>query len=238
MILQYYKFDKKSYNGFINYLNNEADLEYKKFNTSIVNTEKNVIGNRIPFLRKIAKNISKGDYKNFIKLNTHQTHEEIIIHGLIIGYLKLDMDNTIKMLDDFIIHIDNWAVNDITSSNLSVFKKEQDKGIEYIKTLINSDNPWFIRFSLTLMLSHYIDDANIDMVIDLAVRVENPHYYVMMAKAWLLSMIFVKYNEKIMIILENNILDKESHNKTISKIRESRQVSSKLKEEVNKLKRR
>jgi 3-methyladenine DNA glycosylase AlkD len=238
MILKYYKFDKKSYKGFLEYLKSEVDNEYKIFNTKLLNTEKPVIGNRIPLLRKCAKEISEGDFKTFIKLNNHTTYEEIIIHGLIIGYLNLNMEDTIKMLDTFIIHIDNWAVNDVVVSSLKVFKKEQEKGLSYINTLINSDNPWFIRFGLILLLSYYRNDKYIDKVLEISSRVVNDHYYVKMANAWLISMCFVKYKDKTLTLLNNNNLDKWSHNKAISKIRESRQVSKEDKEMVNTLKKR
>jgi 3-methyladenine DNA glycosylase AlkD len=238
MILKYYKFDKKSYKGFLEYLKSEVDSEYKIFNTKLLNTEKNVIGNRIPLIRKCAKEISQGDYKTFIKLNSHTTHEEITIHGLIIGYLNLNMEDTIKMLDTFIIHIDNWAVNDVVVSSLKVFKKEQEKGLSYINTLINSDNPWFIRFGLILLLSYYRNDKYIDKVLDISSRVVNDHYYVKMANAWLISMCFVKYKDKTLMLLNNNNLDKWSYNKAISRIRESRQVSKEDKEMVNTLKKR
>ena len=238
MILKYYKFDKKSYAGFLEYLKSEVDSEYKNFNSNIINTEKKVIGNRIPLIRKCAKEISQGDYKSFIKLNSHNSHEEIMLHGLIIGYLNLNYEDTIKMLDEFIIYIDNWAVNDVVSSSLKVFKKDQEKGLSYINSLVNSDNPWFIRFGLTLLLSHYINDKYIDNIIAISSRVVYDHYYVKMANAWLLSMCFVKYKDKILLLLESNLLEKETHNKTIAKIRESRQVSKEDKDIVNKLKRR
>jgi 3-methyladenine DNA glycosylase AlkD len=238
MILKYYKWNKKTYNGFIEHLKEQVDLKYKDFNTNIINTDKKVIGNRIPLLRQYAKEISSGDYKDYLKYNNHNYYEESTIHGLIIGYLNLNMQDTIKMLDEFVIHIDNWATNDVVASTLKVFKKEPELGFKYINTLVNSDNPWFIRFGLVLLLCHYNNLEYIDRVLSITKRVEYDHYYVKMANAWLISMCYVKHKDKTLLMLKDNNLDKWTHNKAIQKIKESRQVSKEDKEMVDKLKKR
>jgi 3-methyladenine DNA glycosylase AlkD len=233
-----YKWTKKSYQAFINYLKQDVDPEYKEMNTKILNGGLKVIGNRIPTLRQVAKEISRGDYHGFIKYNTHQTFEEVTIHGLIIGYLMLDVDETIKMLNDFVIYIDNWGTNDVVASTIKTFKKDQDKGFKYITTLIDSNNPWSIRFGLILLLSHFINDNHIDKILDIAGRVEYDHYYVKMGNAWLISMCYVKHKDKTTLFLKNNKLDKWTHNKAIQKIKESLQVSDMDRKYVETLKKR
>ena len=83
----------------IKYLDSIKDDEYKKFNEKIIKTN-NIIGIRIPILKKIAKEISKLDYLTFIKNNKHKYYEEIILHGLVITYLK-DYDVAIKLFDEY-----------------------------------------------------------------------------------------------------------------------------------------
>ena len=62
--------------------------EYREFHSGLGINKDNLIGIKLPILKDIAKNISKGNYQEFIKYNTHQYYEEIMIHGLIIGYIK------------------------------------------------------------------------------------------------------------------------------------------------------
>ncbi|MCD8562233.1 MAG: hypothetical protein LRY26_00275 [Bacilli bacterium] len=86
------------YKEFIKYLNDQVDLEYKDFKCTLLNSSSIVIGNNIPTLRRCALDISRGDYMGFIKLCTHKTYEETTIHGLIIGYLRVSIENTIKII--------------------------------------------------------------------------------------------------------------------------------------------
>ncbi len=57
-----------------------------------------------------------------------------------------------------------------------------------------------------------------------------------MAESWLICEIFIKYPDVGLKYLENNKLDKFTINKSISKIRDSFQVSDYLKTEVLKYK--
>ena len=81
----------------IKYLSSIKDDEYKKFNERIIKTN-NIIGVRIPILKKIAKEIIKNDYLTFIKNIKHKYYEEIMLHGLVITYLK-DYNESIKLFD-------------------------------------------------------------------------------------------------------------------------------------------
>lgn len=220
-----YKWSSDTYAHFLSYLEGEVDHKYKDMSNNILKSDKKVIGNRIPLLRKIAKEISRGDYQSFIKLNPHKTFEETTIHGLVIGYLNTDIDTTITMLKDFTGYIDNWGTNDVVASSLKVFKKDQSKGFKYLKSLIKTNKPWLVRFGLIMMLSHYINDDYIDHILAIVGEVDIDHYYVKMGNAWLISMCYVKQKEKTTIFLKNNRLDYWTQNKAIQKIRESYQVS-------------
>ena len=70
------------------------------------------------------------------------------------------------------------------------------------------------------MVDEYIDD-----ILQLVQTSYINHYYVNMAIAWLLSIFYIKYPEKTIMILENKKLDIWIHNKTISKIRDSYRVT-------------
>ena len=83
---------KKDYKVFIDYLKSLADADYQKLNERTGITEKS-LGVRIPTLKKTAKDIYKGNYKDFIKYNKHNYYEEIILHGQIIGYIKDILEN-------------------------------------------------------------------------------------------------------------------------------------------------
>ena len=227
------KFNKQNYNKFIKGLYSNQDLKYQEFHKKLLNSHIELIGIRTPSLRKTAKEIAQNDYQGYIKYCTHNTYEENTIHGLILGYLKIDTKELLKLIDEFLPYNNNWATNDITTSNLKVFKKLP---IDYVYKYINSNNPWEIRFGLTLLLSHYINDENIDEILEIADNIKSKEYYVQMANAWLLSICYIKQKDKTLKYLKNNNLDTFTFNKAISKICDSYRVSKEDKEYLKTLK--
>lgn len=210
------------------------DLEYQKFHKKLLNNDKiNVIGIRTPIMKEIAKNMAKNEYLEYIN-SKHTYYDEIVIHGFILGYIKVPFKQLLKYLDDFIPLVDNWATNDMVCANLKAFKKNQNEGFKYIDKLLQGNN-YSKRFGLVLLLDHYLNDEYIDRVLDICLNIKDNDYYVMMANSWLLSICFIKYKDKTYKILINNNLDKMVLNKAISKICDSLRVTKDDKEEIKKL---
>lgn len=211
------------------------DLKYKEFNDKILNNNTyKTIGIRIPLLRKIASDMAKNGYIDYIN-SEHTYYEEYMIHGLILGYIKIPFNELLKLLDDFIPFLNDWATVDITVSNLKCFKNNLDLGYDYILKLLKGST-FSIRFGIILLMDYYINDTYIDAVLNIILNIKNNDYYVMMARAWLLSTTYIKYKDKTLDILKNPKLDKVTFNKTISKICDSKRVSKIDKEEVRSLK--
>lgn len=226
------------YNKFIEELYSLQDLKYKEFNSKIVVSD-NVIGVRTPELKKIAKTIARSNYNSFFKNNKHKYFEENLVHGLVLGYLKLNFEELRQYIDDFILYIDNWAVCDMTAANLKVFKKNKTKDICFneIKLYINNSNPWINRFGYVLLLDYFIDENYIDEIFKLCSSYKD-HYYVKMAIAWLISICYIKHKGRTLTFLKNNNLDDWTYNKTIQKIIESNRVSDEDKKMLRGMKRK
>ena len=212
-----------NYDDFINILYLYQDLKYKKFHSKLI-LDSNLIGVRTPILKKIAKDISKGDYLNFILNNKHELYEEKLVHGLVIGYLNIDFNEVINLLNNFVIYIDNWAVCDLAAANLKIFSKNLDIGFKIIEKYINNSNTWINRFGYVLLLDYYICDNYIDKIFDMGKEYKDD-YYVKMRIAWLLSMCYLKYKNKTIKFLKKGYLDTWTKNKTIQKIIESKRIS-------------
>lgn len=225
-----------TYDEFIRYLYNLQDLKYKRFQKKLILSD-NLIGIRTPKLKKIAKEISKSNYKLFFESNMHSLYEENLIHGLVLGYLKLDFNNLKFYIDEFIPYINNWAVCDLTASNLKIFNKYKDDGFDQIKKYLKSNNTWINRFGYVLLLSYYINDKYIDTIFGLCNNYKD-EYYVKMAIAWLISICYIKFKEKTLEFLKNNKLDDWTYNKSIQKIIESNRVTIEEKDILKKLKRK
>jgi len=216
---------KSDYQKIIDYLIENQDLKYREFHLSLKGAS-DMIGVRTPILKNIAKEISKKDYMSFINLNKHKYYEEKAILAYLLGYLNIDFNELLELLDKNIEYFDSWALTDGLCSNLKIFKKYQEEGFCYIKKLLNSNNPWYIRIGLVLLLDYYINDNYIDKILEISQNISNGDYYVMMANAWLISICYIKYKEKTKMILDK--LDVITRRKAINKINDSKRVKEKI----------
>lgn len=217
-------------------LKEKQDSFYKTFNARIGITE-NVIGVRMPELRKMAREISKKDYQNYLNKDL-KYHEEIMLQGLIIGTLKGDLNMIYKYIDQFVPRINNWAICDTFVWKLKIVQTNQAYFLPLVEKYLKSLKEYEIRFAVVLMLAYYLTDEYIDLVLEKTIQIHHNGYYVKMAIAWLMSIAYIDYPKKVTSILKKQQLDLFTHNKTIQKIQESRMVSSEKKEELKTLKRK
>lgn len=237
---------EKDYEKFLDYLFAEQDLKYREFNAKIIvlNLD-NLIGIRIPAIRKIAKEIVKGEYFDYLKIfetrlneNKILYFEEKIIYTMVICNIKEDFNNKLPKIDRIISLIDNWALCDCALSSARFVRKNQECFYKYLLKKVDSQNPWELRFVLVSLLEYYMERKYLKSIFDICEHITNEDYYVKMAKAWLLSICYVNFKMETFTFLKNCNLDKWTVNKTVQKIRESLRVSKEEKEEILELKRK
>lgn len=229
--------EKFSYTSIRNELNSLVDEKYKKFHSGLCPNNNNILGVRIPKLRKIAKDISKGDWRKFLEENKNEYYEETMLEGFVIGYSKMELEERFKLLYKFIPKIDNWAVCDCSCSTLKFVQKNKKEMWEFIKTYLKSSKEFELRFAIIIILDYYLTDEYIDEVFNIFDKVKKEDYYVKMAIAWTLQVTYVKYKEKTIKYLENNNLDDFTYNKAIQKMIESYRISKEDKAILRKMKR-
>ena len=221
-----------------NELMGKADSRYKEFHSALIPGVSDILGVRLPEIRKIAKKYVGTDLGNeFLSQLPHNFYDEYMLHGIMIGYMRVDYLKTEKYVTDFLPYIDNWAVCDSFVSSLKTFFKNRESAYEFIKTQLKSDSPYRIRFALVAFLNYYTDDRYARDALTLAVSVsKNSHYYVKMALAWLISVFLVKQYEITVPIIENRLLPSWIHNKSIQKAKESFRISDERKAYLKSLK--
>lgn len=224
--------NKEKYTDFLLKLKEMEDLEYKRFHSKLGINYDYLIGIRVPQLKKLAKEISKTDYNSFIKYNTHETYEEILIHGLLLGYLKEEFDIILGLFNDYIKYIDNWALCDSTIANMHIWKHNLEKGFLFVIECLNSKNEWMQRVGFVLLLDYYINEQYIDRILDICNDYKTDNYYVKMAIAWLISVCYIKYPKQTYKFIKNNNMSSWIQNKSIQKIRESLRISKEEKDEL------
>ena len=214
----------------------KQDLKYKEFHSSLCPNVDQIIGVRVPELRKIAKEIAPTDYDGFLKNAQDEYYEELVLQGLVIGYAKISIEETFEYLKEFVPKINSWAVCDTTCSNLKITKNYMNEMWEFLEQYINSQNEYEIRFALVMYLNYYLTDEYIDLILKKIDKITNQEYYVQMAIAWLISFAYIKQREITEKYLLKNNLDKFTQNKSIQKICESYRVSEEDKEKLRKYK--
>ena len=221
----------------INKLNDLSDNEYKTFSSNLIpNVEKeNVLGVRIPLIRKLAKEIKDEDYiDDFLLELPHKYQEEYLLHGILLSIKYKDIDILLDKLDDFLGYVNNWAVTDIISPKL--FKKYPKKVYKYIKKWVKSKDEYVIRFGVVSLLQFYLDENYDKMVLELVSKIKSNYYYVNMAIAWFYSFALIKQYDDAIIYFRDRKLDKWIHNKSIQKAIESYRISDDKKEYLRSLK--
>ena len=215
----------KDYKKFIEYLFSLKDDEYRKFNQKIIKTD-NIIGIRLPILKNIAKNIAKVDYMSFIKNNQHQYYEEIMLHGLVITYLKVSFEESVILFDDYIKFIDSWATCDSVVMNYKIVSKNLDFYLIKIKEYLSNKKTFIKRVGIVLLF-YYLNDKYIDSVLEISDSIVTTEYYVKMANSWLISICLIKYYDKTINFLKNCHLDDWTYNKALQKAIESNRIKDK-----------
>lgn len=215
---------------YLEFIKINADEKYKNFHQGLTNSHYKINGVRLPILKKKAKEISKMDNAvEFLKWDTI-SYEHIMMQGIVIGYMKYSLKQKLELVDEFIDKIDDWAVNDSVSS---LIKSKDEELFNFALKQLKSDNPWRIRFGITLLMNNYIDEMHIDKSIKEVFKVTNNYYYVDMAKAWYIQNIAIKFEDKAKMLLLNKDVSPTIKKMAKQKIRDSRRTTLSLKEYVN-----
>lgn len=220
-----------------------SEEDYKTFNQKLLPGVEHVLGVRLPAMRKLAKEVAKGDFRSYLdeaaeKIGADSIHEEIMLQGLVLGYVKMDREERTEYLEEFVPKITNWAVCDSCVNSYKFMQKDPDYWFDYLKKYQKSDEEFRLRFMIVAMMSHFVDESHIDEILRICSTVRNDGYYTKMGVAWALQVCYVKFPEKTKALLKDNQMDDFTHNKAIQKIRESYRVSREEKEELNQLKRK
>ena len=212
------------------------DKEYMKFLSKLTPnvSEDTIIGVRIPEIRKLAKKLVKNnEYEDFLKELPHKYYDENLLHGAIISESK-DFENCIKLLDNFLPFVDNWAVCDVLSPN--VLKNNREETLRKVDLWLKSERVYTVRFAIGVLMQYFLDKEFNDKYLEKVARIENDDYYVKMMQAWYFATALAKQWGNAIVYLEQKKLKIWVHNKTIQKAIESRRISAENKKYLKALK--
>ena len=206
------------------------DTGYRDFHARLILTveKEKIIGIRTPILRKFAKEFGKTEESElFLKVLPHQYYEENNLHGLLIEQIR-DYDKCLEELERFLPFIDNWATCDLLA--LHMMKKHRDIFIREVFRWIESDQPYTIRFGISMLMRHYLDEEFKTEYPEKVAAIRSEEYYVNMMRAWYFSTALAKQYENVLPFLEKRQMDVWTHTKTLQKAIESYRITSEQKE--------
>lgn len=218
-------------------LSSMADEKYRLFSCKLLPdaVRKTVIGVRLPQLRTLAKNMVKnGAYAIVLNSSIGSTMEEKMVYGMLIGYAPLTDEQKFEYLLKFVPKIDCWSVCDCVCVSLK-FKDKKKLWAFLLKNYAKSTAEFELRFVLVMALNHFLEEKYLEDVLRLVANISSPAYYVVMAQAWLLSMLYVKFPQSVLDFLTSHKVSTIVYAKTLQKILESRQISQIQREEIKNL---
>ena len=194
-----------------------AEPSYQQFSSRLLPGTPDILGVRLPILRKMAKQIAKENWREFLNQNDDIYFEEIMLRGMVIGYIKdISIHEVMKHIQIFVPQINNWSVCDSFCSGLKITKQYQKQF-------------W--------LLIYYVDNQYVTDVLRELDQVQHSGYYVRMAIAWAISACYVSYPHLTLSYLKQTQLDTFTYNKALQKISESMKSDIKTKELMKQMKR-
>lgn len=209
-----------------------AEAQYRDFSLSLLPGVDNLLGVRLPTLRKMAARLARQeDWRDFLR-EPGDTFEETLLRGMVLGQAKAPLDEILRLTREFLPQINNWSICDSTCAGYLPARHHPDEVFSFAVQCLSSSAEFTVRFGVVLMLDHFVSEPYIDRLLTLLPAVRHEGYYAAMAVAWALSVCYVKFPEKTLFLLEQGVLSPFIHNKTIQKIIESRRISPQEKENL------
>lgn len=212
------------------------DVEYQKLQTKIIPNipSDTIIGVRIPMLKKLAKELFENPLKDdFMSVLPHKYYEENQLHIMLIC-LEKDFETCIDKLQKFLPYADNWAITD--QSSPKCFKKKHAELLPIIKEWLDSEHVYTARYAINIYMREFLDDDFSAEYMELISKKRGEDYYLKMMIAWYFATALAKQYAVAVTYIENQKLDKWTHNKAIQKAIESFRVTCEHKEYLRSLK--
>ena len=194
-----------------------------------------ILGVRLPALRKIARQLAKGEWEAYLAHARDDSYEEIMLQGMALGYAKGDFAKKQGHLRHFLAKIDNWSVCGSACAAIKLAKEQPEEMWGFLQECLGSGREYEARFALVQMLDYYVDREHLPRVLEAVDEVRLDKYYVKMAQAWAVSICYREFPEETLAYLERSRLDDFTFRKAIQKITESLKVPEEGKEAARRL---
>ena len=206
------------------------DEEYRDFHSKLMPNipKEDVIGIRVPVLRKFAKEFAKSDEKEkFLKELPHRYYEENNLHMMLLVEMK-DYDGCMQEMERFLPYINNWATCDFPAPKC--FEKHKKDVLEHIKIWIKSSQTYTVRYAIGMLMRLFLEDDFSAEYPQMVAEVSSEEYYINMMIAWYFATALAKQWDAVIPYIEQRKLSPWVHRKTIQKAVERYRITPGQKE--------
>lgn len=181
-----------------------------------------VLGVKMGTLRRLAKQIARGDWREYLETGAEDSFEERMLKGLVLCYAPTDIAELITGFEQIMPLIDNWAICDSVCAGYHFTQDEKDTLRAYLAEKISTDKEFDVRFALVMIINYYIEKESLEFVFSMLDRAEHPGYYARMAVAWLISTAYIQFEDQTTAYLSAAEVHPDILQKAVRKIKESR----------------
>ena len=221
------------------FLQENEDTGYRDFHSNLLPGVDNVMGIRLPVLRKFAKQLSGMDWQEWFEQADDQWYEETMLRGLVSAYAKMECKERLTYVAKFVPDINNWAVCDCFCSTLKDADKYQTEYWDFIETYFTSNKEYEARFAAVMLLGHFVKREYLKESIRRLESITQQGYYAKMAVAWAVSVYFAAFPDEMLTYLQDgHKLDEFTYKKSLQKITESYRVDKEMKKIIKEMRQR
>lgn len=207
-----------------------ADEKLANFSSGLNPGCKPMLGVRLPELRKIAKELAKEDYWDFLEHCPDTYFEYETLQAYVLGYAKDDIETILSYADRFVPKIKDWSVNDSFCQNFTVARKYRERVYDWLMGYAKKEEEFSQRVVAVLLMSHFLVPEYIDRVLAVMDTLQYDGYYTKMGVAWCVATAYAKFPKETAAYLAENQLRDWTYNKAIQKMCESYRVAAEDKE--------
>lgn len=207
-------------------LRQAQDIGYQAFQKKLIPGKENILGVRMPVLRRLAREIVREDWRAWLDDPApDQWYEETVMRGIVIATAPMEQTERFTRTADFVPRIDNWAVCDCVCASFDL--TDRAAWWEFIQPYLHSTEEFPARFGAVMVLELFQGEEDLMRTLAALVGVPAEGYNARMGVAWALSMCGVRFPEQTLDFLERADLDIWTHRKTLQKMLESRRLTGK-----------
>lgn len=212
-----------------------SDARYREFSRSLLPGSNDIIGVRLPVLRRIARRIARGDWRTWLDRAETVWFEERMLQGMVIRYARCTPRERLDLTARFIPLIDNWSLCDSFCVRLP--EEERETAWQFIRPYFSSGREYDVRFAAVTALVNFIDPEHLEELFELLGSVRHEGYYARMGVAWAFSVCIVRFPERTLAWIRTAALDDTVRNKALQKAVESLRATPEIKAECRRMKR-